>query len=538
MTTLGIDLGTTYSCVAYIDDTGRPAIAKNRDGDDTTPSVVYLETPENVIVGKTAKRTAADEPDLVVALIKRQMGQDVELEFHGVSYSPPKISALILRELAQAAAEFTGEEAKDVVITVPAYFGIAEREATKNAGTIAGLNVLNVVPEPVAAALHYEVVSGGGDSTVLVYDLGGGTFDMTVIRISENDIRVVCTDGDHHLGGADWDERLAQHLLEAFLAEHPESEADNSEEFLQGLRLAAEDLKRELSSAQTRRHNMRFSGDTSKVEVTRETFEQITSDLLERTLTITQRTLDTAREKGVTSFDEVLLVGGSTRMPAVPKALADRFGFAPRVHDPDLAVAKGAARFALIESIKIALPDAADGDLDKVSMAKIRGIADGLGIPVEEVQELAKKRVAVTTPRAFGVKVIDGNDPAKKRLMVSHILDANTELAASRTEQYYTVEDNQTGIEVEIWEQKGDRPSPNLEDNAQIAKGLIDKLPPLPRSSPIDVTFDMDPTGRLAVLAVELSTGKELRMVLQIEGLSEEEVKNEAAQVGRLLVSN
>ncbi len=538
MATFGIDLGTTYSCVAYIDDTGRPAIAKNRDGDDTTPSVVYLETPDNVVVGKTAKRTAAEEPDLVVSLIKRQMGEDVELTFHGVTYTPPKISGLILQELAQAAAEFTGEEVRDVVITVPAYFGVAEREATKNAGVIAGLNVLNVVPEPVAAALHYEVVSGGGDSTVLVYDLGGGTFDTSVIRISGDDIKVVCTDGDHHLGGADWDERLAQHLLEAFLAEHPGSEAEDSEEFLQGLRLAAEDLKCELSTAQTRRYNMRFAGEVSKVEVTRETFEEITAELLERTLTITQRTLDTAREKGITTFDEVLLVGGSTSMRVVGKALADRFGFTPKVHDPHLAVAKGAARFALIESIKVELPGAADGNLDAVSTAKVQRVADQLGISTEAVRELAKKRVAVTTPRSFGVQVYDSADPAKKRLIVSHIIDANTELPTSATKRFYTVVDDQTGIEVPIWEQKGDRPTQNLEDNAQIATGLIDNLPPLPKGSPLDVTFDMDASGRLSVLAVELSTRKELRMVLQIEGLSQKEIDEARAQVGKLAVSN
>ncbi|MBL7499536.1 Hsp70 family protein [Frankia sp. CNm7] len=535
MATYGIDLGTTYSCVAYIDDTGRPAIAKNRDGDDTTPSVVYFETPDNVIVGKVAKRSAKDEPDLVVSLIKRRMGQEVRLGFHGVEHTPESISALILTELATAAGEFTGDEVRDAVITVPAYFGVAEREATKNAGRIAGLNVLNIVPEPVAAALHYEVVAGAAERTVLVYDLGGGTFDTTVIRISANEIKVVCTDGDHHLGGADWDDRIAGHLLEAFLAEHPGSAAGDSEEFMQELTLAAEELKKELSSAQARRHNMRFEGDVSKVELSRATFEQITAELLERTLDITARTVATAAEKGVSSFDEVLLVGGSTRMPAVAASLSERFGFAPRLHDPDLAVAKGAARFALIESIKLELPETAGAP---VSMTKVQQVADQLGISAEAVRELAAKRVAVTTPRAFGVRVVDSSDPSLKREIIDHVLAANTELPSARTEQFYTVHDNQTGISVEIWEQKGDVASPELAHNAEIGRGVIDRLPPLPRNSPVDITFSMNETGLLSVHAVELKTGKDLQIELQIEGLSAREVAEARAAVSRYRVGD
>ncbi len=221
MTTFGIDLGTTYSCVARIDDTGRPEIIKNAVGDDTTPSVVFFEQPDHVVVGKDAKDNAKLRPDLVVSLIKRQMGRQFEVTAHGTAHTPESVSALILRELARAASESCGEEVRDVVITVPAYFGVAERDATRKAGAIAGLNVLSIVDEPVAAALHYDAVSSGGTRTLFVYDLGGGTFDTTVIRVSPEEIVVVCTDGDHHLGGADWDDRLREYLLEQFLAEHP-----------------------------------------------------------------------------------------------------------------------------------------------------------------------------------------------------------------------------------------------------------------------------------------------------------------------------
>jgi molecular chaperone DnaK (HSP70) len=547
MATYGIDLGTTYSCVAYIDDTGRPAVAKNMVGEDTTPSVVYFETPDNVVVGRDAKNSAKLEPDLVVSLIKRQMGQDIELSFHGTTHTPESISALILSELARAATEFTGEPVREVVITVPAYFGVAEREATRNAGKIAGLDVLNVVPEPVAAALHYEVVAPAGERTILVYDLGGGTFDTTVIKVAGNEINVVCTDGDHHLGGVDWDERIVRHLLESFLAEHPDSEVADNEDFLQELTIAAEEMKKALSSTTSRRHNMRFGGDTARVELTREKFEQITGELLERTLDITERTVATAREKGVASFDDVLLVGGATRMPAVAARITERFGFETKLHDPDLAVAKGAARFALIESVKLHLPGeegsqpgqtTAGKQATAASPAAVQRVADQLGITTEAVRELAKKKVRTVVPRAFGIKVVDSADPDLRRHKVAHILPPNTALPASPdTERFGTVEDNQTEIEIEIWEQAGATVSEELADNAAIGRGLINGLPPLPRNSPIDVTFTMNETGVLRVHAVELKTGKDLHIELQIQGLTEEQVEKARNAVARYTLS-
>ena len=211
--TFGIDLGTTHSCVARIDDAGKPVIIKSAIGEDTTPSAVYFESRQNVVVGRAAKNEALLAPDLVAQLVKRDMGTQAEYTFHGERHTPETVSALILRELARAAAEHVGEAVHDVVITVPAYFGVAEREATRRAGQLAGLNVLDVLAEPVAAALHYQAVTGRGSAGtehILVYDLGGGTFDTTVIRLEGDDITVVCTDGDDRLGGADWDEVIAR----------------------------------------------------------------------------------------------------------------------------------------------------------------------------------------------------------------------------------------------------------------------------------------------------------------------------------------
>ena len=544
MATFGIDLGTTYSCIAYVDESGRATVIRNAVGEDTTPSAVYFETADSVVVGKDAKSVAMLYPGLVVSLIKRQMGTDWEQTFHGDRHTPETVSALILRELARSAGQQTGHAVEDVVITVPAYFGLAQREATRKAGHIAGLNVLNVVPEPVAAALHYEAMESGRDRTILVFDLGGGTFDTTVIKLAGNDIHVVCTDGDHHLGGADWDDAIRNFLLGRFLAENPGSEAAGNEEFLQELTLRAEEMKKSLSSAQSCRHTMRFGGDTCRAELTRAEFEELASTLLETAMDITRRTIGTAREAGVTAFDEVLLVGGSTRVPAVAAMLGERFGFEPRRHDPDQAVAKGAALFALIESVKIMLPGpTGDGAQAGISDTKVEEVAQHLGITADKVRKLASKSVTSVVPRAFGVKVIERADgkavpeenPAFK---IVHVLEANRPLPASPdTQQFYTVYPDQVAIQIEIWEQAGAVASADLADNSKIGDGVITGLPPLPRQSPIDVTFRMNETGLLRVEAVELKTGKKLNMELQTEGLAEAKVDEARSVIARYATS-
>jgi len=538
MTTFGIDLGTTYSCIARVDEAGRAVVIKNALGADLTPSVVYFESPDNVVVGQAAKDVAKLSPDLVVSRIKRRMGEDFELTFHDETHTPETISALILRELARAAAAETGEKVEDVVITVPAYFGVAQREATRNAGRIAGLNVLDVVPEPVAAALHYEAMGKGEDRTILVFDLGGGTFDTTVIKLAGNDVNVVCTDGDHHLGGADWDDKVADFLLERFLDENPGSAAGDSEDFQQELALAAENLKKALSSVQSRRYPMRFDGRSCTPELTRTQFEDMASDKLEMTMNITARTIETAKNAGISTFDEVLLVGGSSRVPAVAAMLHERFGFEPRMLDPDLAVAKGAALFALIESVKIALPDAEDGAVPEVSEAKVEDVANKLGITAEKVRQLAGKTVTTVVPRAFGVLSTHLDENEQEIHSISHILEANRPLPASPdTQKFYTLYPDQVAIKIEIWEQAGAVSSSDLADNNKIGEGRISGLPPLPRSSPLDVTFRMNEMGLLKVEAVELKTGKKLNLELQIQGvMSKDEVGKARTAVARYAV--
>ena len=350
MTTFGIDLGTTNSCIAYMDESGRPAIVRNTLGETTTPSVVYFEGPGKITVGQAAKDVAIAVPHLVAQLVKREMGQPNRLfTYYKQKYTPEMISAFILRDLAHSVSAALDETVRNVVITIPAYFGVAEREATRRAGEIAGLTVLDVLPEPVAAALSYQDYQRRADvRNVLVFDLGGGTFDTTVIRLDGNDVTVICTDGDHRLGGADWDQRIGAYLLKEFRERHPQLDPSADESFMQDIAMKAESLKRDLSSRSTRRLDLRFAGAAAQVELSREQMEELTADLLERALSIAGRTMDEARHKGVADISEVVLVGGMTRMPAVSEQLAKQFGLEIKRHEPDLAVARGAALFALI----------------------------------------------------------------------------------------------------------------------------------------------------------------------------------------------
>jgi molecular chaperone DnaK len=538
MATYGIDLGTTHSCIAYVDQTGRPVVLKSAIGEETTPSVVYFESPENVVVGRQAKDSAVLAPQLVAELMKRQMGEDVHYTFHGQDHTPESISALVLRELAHAAQEQTGEEVRDVVITVPAYFGLLEREATRKAGQIAGLNVLDVLAEPVAAALNYQALGADiGVRDIFVYDLGGGTFDTTVIRIDGDDVHVICTDGNNRLGGADWDSAISDFLLRGFTEQYPQLDPGGDEQFMQDLATSAEQLKKALSAAMARKHNVRFDGSVVQLELTREHFEELTSELLERTMEITERTITTARSKGVERFDDVLLVGGMTLMPAIARTLRDRFGLEPRLQDPHLAVAKGAALFALMKKVKVSMSD--DGDSGAAQQ-----VADQLGISVQQVESLAVKHVATVVPRAFGLKAVDETDPVYKidprraREYIAHLLTANTPLPADTgPKPFSTVFENQREVKLEVWEQAGSIASKELEHNAKIGEGRLCDLPPSPVKTPFEVAFHMTETGLLQVHAWEAESGREVRFEIQIGGLDETRVQQATSAVARYEVS-
>ncbi|MTK04213.1 Hsp70 family protein [Micromonospora sp. CP22] len=548
LTFFGIDLGTTYSVVSYIDEAGRPAVVRNViTNDEITPSVVYFEQDTGeVVVGKAAKNVSRLYPSRVVERVKRSMGKEAQWEFDGTPYTPESISALILKQLAQDAEYYTQRPVSKVVITVPAYFGLLERDATRKAGRIAGLDVVEVVPEPVAAALQYEV-GGEASRTVLVYDLGGGTFDTTVIRIDPDTVEVLCTDGDQKLGGADWDARLVQYLVDEFVARaEPAEDPTLDDEFMQDLALTAEEVKQQLSVVNSRKVPMRYAGAAASVEVTRETFEEITADLLDRTIEYTGRTLHTLGQKlgtddSAAAIDEVLLVGGSSKMPAVARRLTERWGWTPRLHDPDMAVAKGAARYALNRALW-AWDGEGAGPTQEQRQEQAEAIALAIGLDEEALQASANKRIVTVLPKSFGVKLRDTSFPdwetQPPRLFVEHLVHANEALAIHREFTAQTVVEGQTSVEIEIYEQAGAAESPELSANKPVDKGngLITGLPPLPRQSPIHITMDVSDGGELTLRAVEPSSGKDLVIEVRVSVLSEEEVEQAREVVAGITV--
>ncbi|MGH3211086.1 MAG: Hsp70 family protein [Trebonia sp.] len=557
----GIDLGTTYSVVSYIDETGRPTVSRNSDSQDTTPSVVYFESADNIVVGRVAKGTAEMFPDQVVSLIKRDMGdREWRREFFGKEYTPPSVSALILGALARDAETDTGRPVSEVVITVPAYFGLLEKDATRSAGEIAGLKVIGIVPEPVAAALHYGVTGSADGSTILVYDLGGGTFDISLIRMTDTSVEVLAVGGNPRLGGADWDERLFDHLLDQLTQQWGDDTARDDEQELQELRNVTEQVKQDLSKAESKKVIRRYGGTAASVTVTRQQFEEMTAELLEETIRITRQTLDEAEQRhpGIREqISELLLVGGSSRMPAVGERLRKEFRWEPRLTDPDLAVAKGAALYAAGQTVRFVEPAAAAAAADAgtslgtarpgsglgysgpVTDEAVQQVARQTGIDEDKVRSLAQRTVVNVLPKAVGVKLIDTTRPDWEddydgASYVEHLIDAQTQLPVKppRTLEASTVIANQPGVEIEIWEQAGASPSRELTANHRVDDaGLIEGLESfrLPAGSPVNIEVGVDEEGTVHLRATEPTSGKELRMNVRISVLSAEQVQEAKA---------
>ncbi len=520
MAVYGIDLGTTYSCVACVDDVGRPAVLRNLEGSDTTPSVVYFESKDTTVVGQSAKDAAVLDPEHVVRLIKRDMGESVVREFHGRSVTPEEISARILRKLADDARVSGGQEVRDVVITVPAYFGLAERDATRKAGEIAGLRVLDVVAEPIAAALDYGALDTDqqGDRAVLVYDLGGGTFDTTVLTLRGTDLRVLCTDGAKELGGADFDDRVVMHLVDSYRAQFPDADdplADQHSETQ--LRRDAEEAKKALSFRERYTVRIMHQGLVTEVELTRELLEELTRDLLDRTVEITRRTLSLARERGVEHFDEVLLVGGSAKMPAVAQRLREEFGFEPRLHNPDLTVARGAALYAL------------DRALYAISSGELPA---GQALDIPDTGRITRQpyQVATVAARGYGIRVLDVETD---REYVTHLVHANDSLPAAVTEDFYTVRAGQRRVHIQVLEQAGAVESDQLDHNTVVAEGDLDIPQGKPARWPFACEFSLGSSGLLEVVATERETGKRLNLSVQIGGMAQEAVDEARVALSR-----
>ncbi|CAM3592932.1 Hsp70 family protein [Tsukamurella ocularis] len=550
----GIDLGTTNSAIARIGTDGRPEIVRGLGGETTVPSVVLFASAYDHLVGEGARRQARLDPEHVCSLVKRRMG-DAQWRFraHGETWSAPAVSALILKSLAGDVAFSGGEPVRRVVITVPAYFGDEERRATLQAGAYAGFDVAGVLSEPIAAALSYgfgrldgglDLGKGAPRETVLVYDLGGGTFDATVIELADRRISVLGVEGDHQLGGADWDERIALHLSQRFCEANPDAEdpLDDSAGS-QSLVLAAEQAKHELTLADRTDVVIAHDGARAVITLTRAELEEMTAPLLRRTVDLARDCLRTAEKRGVHKVDRLLLVGGSSRMPAVARALREQLGLEGELHDPDLAVARGAALYGeklemerLVAADLVTrglLPDGAPPLHAQATELEhsIARVAASFQQPVSLVRRMLEIQVDTVISRGFGVLAVhEGGD-----LGVTWLVERNQTLPVRVRRSFGTMREDQQQIEVTVVEQQGQVASQRLGDAKLLVEGTIRDIPPgYPAGSEVRITFEMGFDGVLHVTAHHVDADLPLTLTAQTGAmLSQADVERELGQVQR-----
>lgn len=536
---LGIDLGTTYSCVAYINDAGKPEVIPNSVNERTTPSVVWFED-NRVMVGSEAKSMASVQPTEVASFVKRYMGDDSYFfECKKGKMRPEEISSYVLKKLVKDASEALGQEIKDVVITCPAYFFIKEREATKRAGEMAGLNVVQILNEPTAAAISYGMANGGDSvKNILVYDLGGGTFDVTMIQVQKGKIEVICTGGDHRLGGKNWDDAMTELLIRKF-----QEESANFDDLLsipeatQDLMLLAENMKKQLSLKTEASGRFTYGGGTYRLVVRRDEFESATEDLLGRTIEFTDAMLKDAAAKGVSRFDELLLVGGSSKMPQVSKALIAKYGVQPKLYDPDEAVAKGAAivggnsvlRAALEERVRELTSDddfsldVQGSKADDIALETAKRELQNEGFSLEAISS-AMTTVVNVASKTFGTLMIPRGEENNR---LFNLIYRNTALPTTATCPCCTRFANQTSVTFEVLENSEDAPRDEAAQREVAMRGIDQsvgveiwkddlKLPEgLPVDSPLEVIFKMDKEGLLDVTCRHIETGRSIHNVIK-----------------------
>ncbi len=544
----GIDLGTTYSCIAYVDETGRATVVNNAEGTNTTPSVVNFASPNQVVVGQVAKENAVIDPNNTISLVKTLMGKtDFAINYNGEDKSPEEVSAYILRKVTEDASKLLDTEVKDVVITCPAYFGTAERTATKNAGIIAGLNVLEIISEPTAASLYYGCAKEQDPKTILVFDLGGGTFDVTIMSISSEKIEVVCSDGNHELGGKDWDEAVMRYLAGEFIAQTG-FEGELDEYAQQDLRLKAEKAKQQLSSRDSVPVMLDAAGLRARINLDREKFDELTSTLLAEAIDKTDAAIAVAKDKGY-SIDEILLVGGSTRMPQVTKALVDKYGMEPKILEPDEAVAKGAA----IHAVNVYVNNQKSLTESQGDLANVSGEVEvTVGGTTKEInaddykEELAvqpemmsiggkTQKVVVATTKSFAVEVIDGDGNSKCcNMIIKNESMPDGSITVAKT--FGTHEANQDNAEIVVYESDFMEEYFEVDPDFVLGTATLDLPGNLPAGAPIEITFTLNTEGILEVKGLDKTSNKEVHATMQSKGIMAVEKVDELKEKSKKMV--
>lgn len=494
---VGIDLGTTFSAIAHVNTMRKPEMIPNREGERITPSVILFEDG-NPVVGTYAKNASVTDPHNVVQFVKRQMGNPdyVFLDSAEHEHSAVDLSAFVLSKLKRDAQEFLDDEINRAVITVPAYFGDVRRRSTKNAGEIAGLEVLRIINEPTAAALAYGLDRAGPGQTILVYDLGGGTFDVTVMRIEAGKIDVIATDGDHALGGFDFDNRIMEIFENTFKQQTGLSLLEDPN-LMQDLREKSEAAKKTLSARTKVTQFFSAGGKSCRIELGRQQFEQAISDLLGRTETLLDIVMSDANMSWG-EIDKVLLVGGSTRIPAVSEMLQRLSGKQPDISiNPDECVAMGAA----IEAAMLAGAPSAAG-------------APGAG----EVSHWKPFQHTDVISHALGIVILNERGIDVNNVMIPK----NTTYPARHTDTFYTVQDNQTEVEVVVLQ--GDDENPDY--CVTVGSALLPELPPRPAGQPIEVTYEFDADQMICVRAIDVGTGRMIHTKFEPKGTMSEEEKH------------
>lgn len=540
----GIDLGTTYSCISYVDETGRATVVNNSEGTNTTPSVVNFASPNQVVVGQVAKENAVIDPNNTISLVKTLMGKsDFAINYNGEDKSPEEVSAYILRKVTEDAGKQIDTEVKDVVITCPAYFGTAERTATKNAGIIAGLNVLEIISEPTAAALYYGCAKEQDEKTVLVFDLGGGTFDVTIMSISSEKIEVVCSDGNHELGGKDWDEAVMRYLAEEFVSQTG-FDGEFDEYAQQDMRLKAEKAKQQLSSREEVPVMLDAAGLRARISLSREKFDEITSGLLGEAIDKTDAAIKVANDKGF-KIDEILLVGGSTRMPQVTKALVDKYGMEPKILEPDEAVAKGAAIHAVNvyvnnqKSLTETAPNA-EGEVTVEIGGTTKEInaedyKEELSVQPEMMSIGGKtQKVVVATTKSFAVQAIVNGEPKCCNMIIKNEAMPDGAITVSKT--FGTFEDNMDTAEIIVYESDFMDDVFEVDEDFVLGTATLELPGDLPAGSPIEITFTLNTEGILEVSGVDKTTNREVHATMQSKGIMAEEKVDELKEKSKQMV--